>query len=234
MGVRTDIMYDSPHICKRPANAILMQLMQHPTNMGWEQIICIIHPIAHMQMSRLRIGRKIMILDHYLLPLDWLLSGVQQFFVTLKYVAPKNYHRCNISWTHILTILWRFMNCSSYANYDPTCVTAVLTPFNQYLPFILVIQVIYCNAFWKWNKIVQKYPFWENLLFPARKWKWSIPLKRFNFSSSGHSCAQHPCIRSCPTPLVIFKVQVMVLELRVGTNMMHGQWSGHTCVKMQV
>ena len=30
---------------------------------------------------------------------------------------------------------------SSYANYDPTCVSAVLTPFNQYLPFILVIEV---------------------------------------------------------------------------------------------
>ena len=31
----------------------------------------------------------------------------------------------------------------SYANYDPTCVSAVLTPFNQYLPFILVVQVIH-------------------------------------------------------------------------------------------
>ena len=33
------------------------------------------------------------------------------------------------------------MSHSSYANYDPTCVSAVLTPFNQYLPFILVIEV---------------------------------------------------------------------------------------------
>ena len=33
------------------------------------------------------------------------------------------------------------MSHFSYANYDPTCVSAVLTPFNQYLPFILVIEV---------------------------------------------------------------------------------------------